>query len=517
MKRFLKALLALVGVVFVVLVLLLLWPLPNAPQNGVAGDFLIRDVDIVDVRNGTLTEAQDVLVVGGTIDTIAPAGTIAAPASVRVIRGDGRVLLPGLWDMHTHSPKLAGQYYHPLLIANGVTGVREMWGCMSEPDGFIACSDDLERWNAALDAGTGVSPRFVQLSSFQINGGNEVPEGFPGFFKARNAEEAEALVDFYAGRGVDFLKIYSELSVDAYLTLAAAARTRGLKLAGHRPFSVSLEELIAAGQVSVEHPRLFLFECYADAAAFRAVEDHRSAYDHAFRQRMVEDRDAARCEELMSRMADSDTWWVPTMQVLRMSALAGDAGFRADPRLKYIPALIREGMWMPDADRAAALTAANPDQDTYGAMYRMAEEHVREAHRAGVRILAGTDAGDTYVFPGFGIHDELAALVAAGMPAAAVLRSATLDAAVFAELEDRYGTIEAGKAADMLLIDGNPLTDIRATQSVEGLFFNGRYYDRADLDELLNFAEERAGSLRTNLHLIRGLLNSPIVRVQVAD
>ena len=136
MKRFLKALLALVGVVFVVLVLLLLWPLPNAPQNGVAGDFLIRDVDIVDVRNGTLTRAQDVLVVGGTIDTIAPAGTIAAPASVRVIRGDGRVLLPGLWDMHTHSPKLAGQYYHPLLIANGVTGVREMWGCMSEPDGF---------------------------------------------------------------------------------------------------------------------------------------------------------------------------------------------------------------------------------------------------------------------------------------------------------------------------------------------------------------------------------------------
>ncbi len=517
MKRFLKALLALLGVAFVVLVLLLLWPLPDAPRNGVAGDFLIQDVDIVDVRNGMLREAQDVLVVDGTIDTIAPAGTIALPAFVTVVSGDGRFLLPGLWDMHTHSPKLAGQYYHPLLIANGVTGAREMWGCMSEPEGFIACSDDLERWNAALDAGTGVSPRFVQLSSFQINGGNEVPEGFPEFFKARNAEEAEALVGFYADRRVDFLKIYSELSVDAYQTLAAAARARGLKLAGHRPFAVSLEQMLAAGQVSVEHPRLFLFECYADAAAFRALDDHLGAYDHAFRQDMVERHDAARCEELMRLMASSDTWWVPTMQVLRMSAMAGDAGFRADPRLKYVPVLIREGMWMPDADRAAALTAANPYEDVYGAMYRLAQEHVRRAHEAGVRILAGTDAGDTYVFPGFGIHDELAALVAAGMPPAAALRSATLDAAVFVGLEDRYGTIEVGKAADMLLIDGNPLQDIRATQAIEGLLFNGRYYDRAALDELLDFAEKRARSLRTNLHLVWAILNSPIVRVQLAD
>ena len=150
-------------------------------------------------------------------------------------------------------------------------------------------------------------------------------------------------------------------------------------------------------------------------------------------------------------------------------------------------------------------------------LYQLALDNVRQAHAAGVRIVAGTDAGDTYVFPGFAIHDELAELVRAGLAPADALRSATIDAALFSGKAGDYGSIEAGKVADMILLDANPLSDIRNTGKIAGLFFNGQYLDRAALDELLAFAEQQAGSIRTNLQLLWGALKSPVVRAQFAD
>lgn len=513
-----RALLLLAGAVASALligfVVLLLWPLPEMPADGLQGDFLIQNVDVVDVRNGRLLQGRDVVVRDGVISDISGAAPLSRPEGLIEIDGKGKFLLPGLWDMHTHSTKLAPQYYHPLLIANGVTGVREMWGCMSEPDSFVACNDDRRRWNDALTGGRGLSPRFIQHGSFQINGGNEVPDGFPAFFKARNASDVHQLVAFYAGTGADFLKIYSELPREAYFAVAEAARARGLAVAGHRPLSVSLEELLAAGQRSVEHPRVFLFECYSNGAQFRALPDPLAAYDQALRKRLAVEHDDECRKELIDALATSDTWWVPTLQVMRMSALASDAEFRSDPRLDFIPFLIREGMWMPDADRAASETTG---ENVHGLLYRMATKHVAEAHAAGVKILLGTDAGDTYIFPGFSVHDELAAFVAAGISPSAAISSATIDAAAFAGLDANYGSIEVGKTADMILLDADPLSDIRNTQRIQGLFFNGKFYDRSALDCLLDFAANRAGSIHTNVHLLWAVMTSPLMRVQLAD
>jgi hypothetical protein len=496
---------------------LLHWPLPKMPDTGTPGDFVIRHVGVVDVHKGTVWRDREVTIRNGVITSIGAAESSPAQHALIEIDGRGKFLIPGLWDMHTHSSKLAAQYYHPLLIANGVTGVREMWGCMSEPDSFIACIEDRRQWNNTLRNHSGLSPRFVLQGSFQINGGNEVPAGFPDYFKARNALEARNIVEFYSEAGADFLKTYSELSLASYTALAMAARQRGIALAGHRPLGVSLEQMLEAGQRSVEHPRLFLFECYRHATAFRALPAPLAAYDHSLRQRLVEEQDAERCEELIHTMANSETWWVPTLQVLKMSALAGDNAFRNDPRLQYIPYVIREGMWMGDADRAAAATATESGTDVYGSMYEMALAHVGKAHAAGVKILVGTDAGDTYVFPGFSVHSELAELVAAGISPADALKAATIDAAIFSGAGDQYGSIEVGKAADMILLDANPLADIANTETIRGLFFNGQFYARSDLDQLLDFARREAGSLQTNLQLVWAVFASPLMRVQIAD
>jgi imidazolonepropionase-like amidohydrolase len=354
-------------------------------------------------------------------------------------------------------------------------------------------------------------------SSFAINGEQGVPAAAPEFFRARNADEARALVAHHAADGVDLLKTYTNVSTDAYEALAAEAATRGLRVAGHLPVRVALKTVLAAGQHSVEHPRIFLLECFRGAADFRALPDPMAAYTQEMRARFIDEHDPVHCAELMAAMAASETSWVPTLQVLRMSALAGNREFREDARLRYIPFLFRKGLWQWDADHAAARATDAAGRDVHAELYRLALDNVRQAHEAGVRIVAGTDAGDTYVFPGFAIHDELAELVRAGLSPADALRSATIDAARFSGKAREFGSIEVGKVADMILLDADPLSDIRSTGKIAGLFFNGQYLDRAALDDLLAFAEDQAGSLRTNLQLLWAALRSPVVRAQAAD
>jgi len=216
-------------------------------------------------------------------------------------------------------------------------------------------------------------------------------------------------------------------------------------------------------------------------------------------------------------MANSNTWWTPTLQTLEMGARAGDPSYRDDPRLKYIPSLFEKLMWTPDADRKVANGTDESGRNVYAAMYELALRNVGQAHRAGVSILTGTDTFDTYLFPGFSTHDELVRLVTAGLSPLDALRTATIDAAIFSGAQDNFGSIAVGKTADMILLDANPLRDIRNTQQMQGLFFNGQFFDRSSLDHLLKFAEQRASSIRNNIHILWDAVNSPLLRVQFAD
>jgi hypothetical protein len=517
MKRPLLGFGAFFLVVTIISTLVISVPLAQAPDVGLARNIIIKDVNIVDVQNGEIIPNQDVMIQDGRLSSIEATSTKAHAAQLHVVDGRGKYLSPGLWDMHTHSFKTSPQFHHPLLIANGVLGVRDMSGCLSEDDSFWACIKDRKSWNRATDSKAGLSPRYVLQSSYQTNGGNEVPDVFPEFFKANEVANIGQLVTFYKKAGADFIKTYSELSPSAFKALAQEAEAQGLGIAGHLPLKVSLSDAIAAKQQTIEHPRLFLMECYNGRDRFRALPNPQSAYTTDFKAQLIDDHDAGHCKKMFQQMARSNTFWTPTLQVLKLGAKASDRSFREDARLRYIPSVINSGIWQGDADQLAKRASTRQGRNVDVEMYALAMKNLSDAHGAGVKILVGTDTGDSYIFPGFAVHDEMAEFVTAGLSPQDVLRMATIDAAKFSGVDDKLGSIEVGKAADMILLTANPYDDIGNTQKIDGVFYNGQYLDRRALNRLLDFAEQQAGSVRLNIRLIWDALTSPLMRVQLAD
>ena len=246
-------------------------------------------------------------------------------------------------------------------------------------------------------------------------------------------------------------------------------------------------EASEAGVRSVEHARDFLFDCFPGSAAFRAGARSQNPSVDEMRA-MVDEHDEAACAEEFETFVRNDTWYVPTHVTRRMDAFADDPSFRDDPRARYIWSDIWDE-WQTDADQMVALDPSPEGRRVMRAFYEAGLEITGRAHAAGVHVLLGTDAGDTYVFFGSSVHDELGELVKAGLSPGEALAAATVRAAEFLGLEADYGTVEAGKRADLVLLRANPLDAIEHTREIEAVFFGGRRLSRTDLDAMLDEVE----------------------------
>jgi len=513
----LKYLCWLIGICLFAVILAVWLPLESAPLVGIKRDYSLSYVNIVDVVTGDISRDMTVLIESGRIAGIVPSSQYQPRGDFFDIPAAGKYLVPGLWDMHTHGLKLSPQLHHPLFLRYGVTSVRDMSGCLMETDSYWACPEDRRRWEQQALHGERISPRYPLQSSYQTNGGNEVPREYPDFFRLATPADAQQLVDFYDQRNVDFIKTYTELSVEQYDNLVTYAAQKKMALAGHKPLSVSLQRALEAGMRSIEHGRLFLFECFDGIESFRQLDDPISHYNSQFMRRMLHNQDQQKCEGLMEAMARSNTRWVPTLTTLKMSAMANDSSFRQDARLAYIPGIVRQLLWEPDIERAATRGYDQQGQFVHADYFAAASAQVGRAHDLGVELLAGTDNIDTYVFSGASLHDELAMLVQAGLTPLEAIQSATLNPARFAGLSQDLGSIETGKQADLVLLNANPLSDIKHTADIYGVMFAGHYFDLEALQTLDRFAVDMAGSLRANLRFLYDMLASPLMRAQLAD
>lgn len=487
--RLLKALGALLLLVIVAFLVALAWPRGAAPLPDRVPLLLIDGARIVDVENGTASEPTRLLVRDGRIAAIG--ADAAAPPDARRVDGRGKWLIPGLWDMHSHSFQISPQMHLPLQVANGITAVRDMMGCPEASDPLLACHADKARWSDDAAAGRLASPRFIGDASFYYDDAALTPE----------TVAARVAVD--KANGATMLKAYNRLSAPAWRALMAEGARHGLPVVGHVPKAVPLDEAVRAGQRSFEHGRIFVEGCAVEAPAWRS-----GAFDAltqpARLRRLIERRDAEACAAIMGEMAERKAAFVPTLVTREEDARAHDTGFTDDPRLRYADPLSR---WAYRDDAAATATAfaGASDRALLAAMLKQAQADALAAHRAGVPLLVGSDT----IIAGLRYHDELTLLAAAGLTPAEVLRAATIDAARFAGLDRDYGSIAAGKRADLVLLDADPLADIGASRKIAAVVLNGHLYDRARLNALHDYVERQTRHPGNWARMLWGFITSP--------
>ncbi len=516
MFKVLKIISIVLGTLIAPILVALFWPLPKLQVPVKSQNVLIKSVNIIDIKSGSILNNRNVWIEGNRIKSIDSLPFTTINAKVLIIDGTDQYLIPGLWDMHTHSTQHSPWLHHPLYIANGVTAIRDMSGQLSRPDTYWAGTKDRLRWNRKLENHEQVSPRYVLQSSFQINGENSVPEGFPSFFKAQTDEGVHALLTYYQAERSNFIKVYTEIPAESYRALAKNSAQYNLHLAGHKPLNVSLHEAILAGQRSFEHGRIFMFDCFPQADSLRLAADKGKTYRNLMPY-MISEFDPIEATKLMHLMRHQNSYWVPTLQTLKVSAMANDEAFIRSPYLTYIPYSRKVLFWNPDVSRAAKDNNSLARRGIYEKFYQSVKEQVAMAQKHGVPIMAGTDVTDTYVFPGFSLHTEIHDLVDAGLTNLEALQTATLIPAQFSGREGDFGSIEAGKLADLVLLNKNPLTDIANTSTISGVLLNGIYYDENTLNQLKQMTEELASSFHMNVKFIYSLLASPLMHKQIAD
>lgn len=444
---------------------------------------VVLHATVIDPATRSVTADRAVLVRGNqVVEVVAAAGYQPAP-DARVVDASGEFLIPGLWDMHVHSA--FGDWFPggrdvilPLFIANGITGVRDMGGEFSV----------LTNWRSAIEAGKLVGPRMV-LAGPMLDG--YLPDGksmrFPSSVPVTSPADAVAAVDSLADQHVDFIKVQTEVPHDAYLAAAAEAHRRGLPIVGHVPRRVRVSEVIEAGQRSIEH-LMGLFEgCSTQEDRFIAGTGNLAL--------LLDSYDPRRCDALLHRLAAARVWQCPTLFWQRGETLLDQIDQDHQPLARYVPMAWRTGSWRQFTKEIMVDIAKDP-------LARRQEYWHRNLtmtgalHRAGVPILAGTDAAPgVFVVPGFSLHAELGEMVAAGLTPMEALETATSNPGRFLGRKD-IGRVAPGALADLVLLAANPVTDIHNTTTIRAVIANGRLYDRQALDALLHGVEVAAAQTR---------------------
>jgi imidazolonepropionase-like amidohydrolase len=456
----------------------------------------IDHVTVIDVDGGPELADQTVIVRGDSISVVAKSGSVEIPKDAQRIDARGKFLIPGLWDMHTHvaginaDPAWAKQTLLPLLVANGITGIRDMGGDL----------DALESWRREIENGTLVGPQIVAAGPMLLPGkraGAPTEPVDPAILRIGTAEEARAAVDSLQKRGADFIKII-EVSRGNYFAIVDESKKESIPFAGHIPSEITATEASNAGQKSVEHIiySSLAFDCSAQADELRKKK--REAASKRDEQAVADITDdanrtfsAEKAAALWQTFKKNGTWVTPTLFSIWVNAHQLEMS-PDDPQLAYLPASLRK-QWAP------AKNPTKDDRDTEAWWQRQFENDRKltgEMNRAGVRLLAGSDSLDRYDFAGTGLHRELQVLVSAGLTPLEALQTATLNPAEFLVLA-KSGRISPGYLADLVLLDGDPTVDIANTVKVAAVVLHGRFLSREELDAMLAKARAAAAAIPT--------------------
>jgi imidazolonepropionase-like amidohydrolase len=460
----------------------------SAPPPSLA----ISHVTLIDGTGAAALPDMTVLVADERIAAIGPSKSLFVPRGTKTLDATGKFLMPGLVDMHAHltgasEPTGSREFILPLLLANGITTVRDMGGDL---DALLMLRHEIESG---------------KLQAPQIFFAGPYLDGSPPFFQpslvVTNSAEAADDVHSLISRGTDFIKVQSNLSREAYFSIADVCRREHITFVGHVPDHVTAAEASDEGQKSIEHLTGVLRACSSEepslmrkqfaAAPKKPTIGQSMNRELAWQIELLQSYSDEQANALIAKFLRNQTWQVPTLILLQNDAFPTPENDPSrDLRRKYIPLQVLANWEKGTKDRDKGATA-----EEFALRSRLMQASLRivgKMNAAGVPVMAGTDTTAPYVFPGSSLHEELALLVQAGLTPMQALQAATKRPAELLGRLQTQGTIHQGKTADLLLLDANPLEDIHNSEKIRAVVLRGKLLDRKALDELLTKEESFA-------------------------
>jgi imidazolonepropionase-like amidohydrolase len=400
-------------------------------------EIAFRNARLLDLETGALRTGTTVVVSGGRIVAVGADAATPVPKTARVVDAQGRVLIPGLVDMHVHDLVSWSQLL--LNLTQGVTTVRDMNGFP-----WLLALRDRVRSSEILGPNLYVTGQVLNF------------EPFDWYFRVvKTPQEARAAVDEQARAGYDFIKIHNSMPFGLYRAIAEEAHKVGLDFVGHIPHDILVADAVRLGQRTLEHMKGF----YLDSGLTPSTEDWLSAMRRA-----------------------SGVYVCPTF-VSNRSSFRGEEAHRflAAPEMRYASWRVRLA-WQGLASQPASANLKLEQN-----LLPMSLEMSRQLRQIGTPFLAGTDSGGGFAFlvPGFALHDELRYFLQAGFSPLETLRTATLNAARAMRKEAEFGAVAPGQRADLVLLAADPAADFAALEKIEGVMVRGIWLDRATLDGIL--------------------------------
>ena len=454
----------------------------SCKRNTIYGDVIVTNVNVIDVVNGITITNQTVAIENGEINAIVPFSESDEFNSEFTIDGEGKYIIPSLWDMHTHyttSSEFNG--FSNLFIVNGVLGVRDLWGDLNSRDSMAA---------------TNALAPTIYLSGAIIDGSFTLLQGS---LQPKNTEEAINMVDSLHQKGADFIKVYDDLSEDIYKAIANRCSQLELPFAGHVPMAIKTEVASEMGQKSMEHlngiwKSSTTLEKEIDSLEgdFKAnfMSNNLPAAINTFitiNSKLNSAFDEHETIQLAKILSKNGTYVTPTLITIDKHWSRKGGTYKSQEQNKYVPDNLLQ-QWDPELNFPEKMFPPVA-WETGKELLNTSLQITKILHDNEVTLLAGTDCGVSYVIPGFSIHDKLKLFVKAGLSNPDALKTATLNPAKYFDISDSNGQVATGMKADLLLLDANPLDDISNTKKIYGVIRNGEYLNRDYLDKLLTEAE----------------------------
>ncbi len=446
-------------------------PGPTDPPGGDAQAEIVTafvNVTVIPMDRDRRVPGQTVLVRGGRIVEIGPVARVKVPDGGVRVDGRGKFLIPGLAEMHAHIPggqasdTVVGRTLF-LYLAGGITTVR----------GMLGHPRHLEL-RARAARGELLSPT-IYTSGPSLNG-NSVPDAAAAAKAAIQQKDA----------GYDLLKIHPGVGREAFDTLAATARRIGLPFAGHVPEEVGIARALEARYATIEHLDGYLEGMLREGAPVTAGQ---SAF---FGMNLGEHLDESKLAGLVEATRRAGVWNVPTQVLMENLTVAGTSQELAlRPEMRYVPPE-NLAQWAEVKDGMLAETNSTPESARR--MIDMRRRLIKALQVAGAGLLLGSDAPQIYNVPGFSTHRELESLVASGLTPFQALETGTRNVAAYFGTQQETGTIAKGKRADLILLDADPLADIRNTTRRSGVMVRGRWLPRAEIEKRLAEVAEAVGN-----------------------